>query len=138
MQAIGLRIAIMTAVILIAAVFFIATGAYLCVALFEGLKAVLSPPLAALSTAGILLVLAFLVLWIGTSIANAAAKDAKKKSGPASAEIGLEVGRLLGEQIQRYAGKNPIRVLIGAVIAGILLGAIPPLRKFLLSFLSPK
>jgi hypothetical protein len=134
MQAIAIRIAIMTAAILVAAVFFIATGAFLCVALFEGLKLVLTPPLAALSTAGIFLVLSLIVLWAGLGIAKAAEAGAKKKSGPATAEIGLEMGRLLGEQIQRYAGKNPIRVLVGALFVGLLLGAVPPLRKFLLGF----
>lgn len=138
MQALILRTAIMTAVILIAAVFFIATGAFLCVAIYEGLKEVLTPSLAALATAGILLALALLILGTGMMIADAASKSAKKKSGPASAEIGLEVGRLLGEQIQRYTGKNPVQVMIGAVLVGLLLGAVPPLRRFLLRFLGGK
>ncbi|MDR3526836.1 MAG: hypothetical protein P4L57_06115 [Rhizomicrobium sp.] len=122
----------MTAAILIAAVFFVGTGAFLCVALYEALKLVLVPSLAALLTAGILLVFAFIVIAIGSSIAKTVEKKARKKHGPATAEIGLELGRILGEQVSRYAGRNPIRVLIGAVVAGLAIGLVPSLRGFLM------
>jgi membrane protein implicated in regulation of membrane protease activity len=141
MQAMAIRIAIMTAVILIAAVCFLATGAFLCVALYDGLKLVLSPPLAALATAGIFLVLALIIIAIGSAIARAAERKAKRereKKRPATAQLGLEIGRILGEQVARYAGKNPTQVLIGAVIAGFALGAIPSLRSFLMSFIKRK
>ncbi len=138
MQAIAIRIAIMAAAILIAAVFFVATGAFLCVALYEGLKLVLTPPLAALSTAVILLVLALLVLSIGSSVAKAVEKSERQKRGPATAQIGLELGRLLGEQVSRFARRNPIRVLLGAVIAGLAIGTLPPLRAFLMNLFKDK
>lgn len=132
------RIAIMAAAILIAAVCFIATGAFLCIALYEGLKLVLSPALAALSTAAVFLLLALIILAIGSAIAKSVEEKERKKRGPATAEIGLEVGRILGEQINRYAGKNPLRVVIGAVLTGLVLGAVPPLRHFLMGFLRKK
>jgi hypothetical protein len=141
MQAMAIRIAIMTAAILIAAVCFLATGAFLCVALYDGLKLVLIPPLAALATAGIFLVLALIIILIGSGIARAAERRAKReqeKKKPVTAQLGLELGRFLGEEAARYAGKNPTQVLIGAIIAGFALGAIPSLRSFLMSFIKRK
>ena len=130
----AIRIVIMAAAILVAAVCFIATGAFLCVALFEGLKLALSPPMAALSTAVLALLLAIMALWIGSGLARTVAKTEPKTRGSATPEIGLEFGRLLGEQIHRYAGKNPLHVLIAAALAGLVLGAVPPLRRFLMGF----
>jgi hypothetical protein len=141
MQAMAIRIAIMTAAVLIAAVCVLATGAFLCVALYDGLKLVWSPPLAALATAGIFLAAALLVMGIGSAIAKAAerkARQERERRGPATVKIGLEIGRILGEAAARYAGKNQTRVLIGAVIAGFAIGAIPRLRSFLMSFLKSK
>lgn len=148
MQAKLIRIAIMAAVALVAAVFLVATGAFLCVALYEGLKVALTPLLAAqtawvaaLATAVILLILAWIVLAIGSSIARSAERKARRaaeKKGPVTAKIGLEIGRILGESTSGYIGKNPGRVLIGALVVGFLFGAVPKLRSFLMSFLNPK
>lgn len=135
------RIAIMTAAILIAAVFLLATGAFLCVAVFDGLKMVLSPPLAALATAGIFLVTGLLIISIGSAIARSAERKARiqrEKKGPASSQIGLELGRFLGEEAARFVAKNPTQVLVVAVIAGFALGAIPRLRSFLTGFIKRK
>lgn len=134
MQTIFTRAAILVAAILIAAVFFVATGAFLCVALYEGLKLLLIAPLAALATAAILLVLALITVAIGFAIAKEVEKTARRKRGPATAEIGLELGRILGEQVARYAGRNPIRVLIGAMLTGLAIGMVPSLRGFLMRF----
>jgi membrane protein implicated in regulation of membrane protease activity len=135
MHAITLRITIMAAAILVAAVFFVATGAFLCVALYEAMKLVISAPsLAALATAAILLLLALAVLSIGAMVAKTVEKQERKKRGPATAEIGLELGRILGEQVSRYAGRNPIRVLAGALVAGLAIGLVPSLRGILMRF----
>lgn len=138
----AIRIAIMTAAILIAAVCFLATGVFLCMALYQGLLMVLPAPwLAALASAGVILILAILIIAIGSAMARAAEREAKRKrekKGPATAQLGLELGRIVGEQAARYAGKNPTQVLIGAVIAGFALGAIPSLRSFLMSFTKRK
>ena len=128
MQAKLIRIAIMAAVALVAAVFLVATGAFLCVALYEGLKTVLVPWLAALLTATILFGLTLIVLGIGSSIARTAERNARReaeKKGPAGARIGLEIGRLLGESASGYIGKNPAKMLIGAIVLGFLFGAMP-------------
>jgi hypothetical protein len=142
MQAKLIRIAIVAAAALVAAVFLVATGAFLCVALYEGLKAVpLAPWLAALASAAILLVVAWIVLAIGSAIARAAERKARREAeakGPATARIGLEIGRILGESAFGYIGKNPTKVLAGALAVGFLLGAVPKLRSFLTSFLKSK
>jgi hypothetical protein len=142
MKASFIRIAIMTAVALVAAVFLIATAAFLCVALYEGLKIVLTvPALAALAAAAILMFLAGIVLAVGGAIARSAERKARReaeKKGPASAKIGLELGRILGESTAGYIGKNPVQVLIGALAVGFAVGAVPKLRSFLMSFTKTK
>lgn len=141
MKAPFIRIAIMTAVALVAAVFLVATGAFLCLALYEGLKIVLVPALAALAAAAILMFLAGIILAIGGAIARAAERKARQeaeKKGPATAKIGLEIGRILGESATGYVGKNPTKVLIGAVAVGFAIGAVPKLRSFLMSFMKAK
>ena len=141
MQAKLIRIAIVAVAALVAAVFLIATGAFLCVALYEGLKVVWAPWLAALASAAILLVVAWIVLAVGSSIARAAERKARRQAeakGPATAKIGLEIGRILGESAFGYIGKNPTKVLVGGLAVGFLLGAVPKLRSFLMSFLKER
>jgi hypothetical protein len=141
MQAKLIRITIVAVAALVATVFLVATGAFLCVALYEGLKIVLVPALAALASAAILLFTAGITLAVGSSIARAAERKARReaeKKGPAAAKIGLEIGRLLGESASGYIGKNPTKVLVGAVAVGFLLGAVPKLRSFLMSFTKAK
>jgi hypothetical protein len=138
MQAKFIRIAIMAAVALVAAVFLVATGAFLCVALYEGLKLILSPALAALVAALALLILAWVVIAVGSAVAKAAERKARAdaaRQGSPAVKIGLEIGRLLGESAAGAVGKNPTKVLIGAVILGFLFGAVPKLRSFLMSLL---
>lgn len=141
MQAIAIRIAILVAAILLAAIFFLATGAFLCVALYNGLQMVLSPPLAALASAGVFLVVALLIIFIGSAIARSAERRARlerERRGPATAQLGLDLGRMLAEEATRYAGKHPIPVLVGSVLAGFAIAAIPRLRSLLGIFLKRK
>lgn len=141
MQAKLIRIAIVAVAAIVATVFLVAFGAFLCVALYEGLKVVWAPWLAALGAAALFLVIALLVLGIGSSIARAAERKAKEeaeKKGPATAKLGLELGRVLGENAAGFVGKNPTKVLIITIAVGFLLGAVPKLRNFLLSFLTSK
>lgn len=138
----AIRIAIMTAALLLAAVCFLATGVFLCMALYSGLLLVLKAPwLAALASAGVILVLAVLIIAIGSAMARAAARKARRQretKGPATAQIGVEVGRMLGETAARYVSQNPTRVLIGAIVTGFAVGAIPRFRTALMSLLRGK
>ncbi len=142
MQAIAIRIAIMVAAILLAAIFFLATGAFLCVALYEGLQMLsLTPPLAALASAAIFLLVALLIIFIGSAIARSAERRAKlerERRGPATAQLGLDLGRMLAEEATRYAGKHPIPVLVGSVLAGFALAALPRFRSLLGVFFKHK
>jgi hypothetical protein len=141
MQGVATRIAIMTAALLLAAAGILATGVFLCIALYEGLRALLTPAMAALCAAGILLVLSLLVILVGSALAGAAARKAKKnreKQGSPAARIGGELGRLLGESAFKFVSDNPARVLIASVVTGFAVGAIPKLRKFLLDILKSR
>ena len=136
----AIRIAIMTAALLLAAVGFVAVAVFLCMALYSGLKMMLIPPLAALSAAGILLLLSLVIIVIGSAIARAAAKNAeraraRRSNASASAKLGGELGRLLGESAFKFITDSPVRVLIGALVAGFAVGASPRLRSFLQSIL---
>ena len=135
----AIRIAIMTAALLLAAVCFLATGVFLCIALYDGLLLVLPTPwLAALASAGIILVLAVLIIAIGSAMARAAARKAQRRRearGPDTARIGIEVGRILGETAFRYVSRNPKGMLIGALVAGFAFGAVPWLRSIMTGFL---
>ncbi len=138
----AIRIAIMAAALLIAAVGFLATGVFLCIALYQGLLMIpLVPWLAALASAGIILIVAILVIAIGSAMARAAARKARRRRearGPATSQIGVEVGRILGETAVRYVSQNPTRVLIGAIVTGFAVGAIPRLRSALMGILRGK
>jgi hypothetical protein len=136
MQGMAIRIAIMTAALLLAAVGFVAVAVFLCMALFNGLAVVLTPAWAALSAAGILLLLSLVIILLGSAIAravarNAARERAKKSNASASAKLGGELGRLLGESAFKFITDSPARVLIGALVAGFAVGASPRLRSFL-------
>jgi len=138
MQGMAARIAIMVAALLLAAAGIFATCVFLCIALYAGLETVLAPPLAALSAAGIMLVLSLIVILIGSSLASAAARRAKRnreKKGGTAARIGGELGRLLGESTLKFVSDNPTRVLIASIVTGFAVGAIPRLRNFLLDIL---
>jgi len=141
MQGLATRIAIMAAALLLAAGGIFAAGVFLCLALYEGFLTRLAPAMAALSTAGLLLVLSLIVILTGSAMAGAAARKAKKnrdKQGSPTARIGGELGRLLGESTFKYVTGNPARVLVASLIAGFAVGAIPRLRNFLLDILKGK
>lgn len=134
MQSIAIRIAIMTAALLLAAVGFVAVAVFLCMALYSGLHSVLSPPMAALSAAGILLLTSIVILAIGSAIARVigrgAARARDRRSG-STARLGGELGRLIGESAFKYITDSPLRVLIGALAVGFAVGASSRIRTFL-------
>ena len=142
MQGMAIRIAIMTAALLLAAVGFVAVAVFLCMALYSGLNLVLTPPWAALGAAGVLLLVSLIIIMIGSAVSRAAARSAararaRKSNASASAKLGGELGRLLGESAFKFITDSPVRVLIGALVAGFAVGASPRLRTFLQSILRP-
>jgi hypothetical protein len=132
----AIRFAIMTAALLLAAVGFVATAVFLCMALYSGLQTVLTPPMAALSAAGILLLVSLVIIGIGSAIAGAVSRGAararaRRSNATATARLGGELGRLLGESAFKFITDSPVRVLIGALAAGFAVGASPRIRSFL-------
>jgi len=136
MQSMAIRVAIMTAALLLAAVGFVAVAVFLCMALYSGLVTVLTPPYAALASAGAILIVSLVIILIGSAVAGAvkraaARERAKRSNATAAAKVGGELGRLIGESAFKFITDSPVRVLIGAVVAGFAVGASPRLRSFL-------
>ena len=134
MRDLPMRIAIMAAALLIAAVGVGATVVFLCLALYSALLTVLSAPLAALSAALIVFLLSILVILLGNALSDAFARKAKraraKRGGTANA-FSAELGRLMGEKAQSFVNEKPLLSLIVALIGGFAVGANPRLRAFL-------
>ncbi|HUO97336.1 MAG TPA: hypothetical protein VMU01_01630 [Rhizomicrobium sp.] len=134
----AIRIAIMTAALLLAAVGFVAVAVFLCMALYGAFALALSPPMAALASAGVLLLISLLIVLIGSSISKAVARSAKRARAETAtpvARLGGELGRLIGESAFKFITDSPVRVLIGALVAGFAVGAFPKLRSFLADLL---
>ena len=136
MQSMAIRVAIMTAALLLAGVGFVAVAVFLCMALYSGFGVMLTPPYAALASAGTILVVSIVIILIGSAIAGAAKRSAeraraKRTNASASAKLGGELGRLIGESAFKFITDSPVRVLIGALVAGFAVGASPKLRSFL-------
>ena len=137
MQSMAIRIAIMTAALLLAAVGFVAVAVFLCMALYGGFVSLaMSPPMAALASAGAILLVSLLIIIIGSAISKAVARAAararaRRSNASTTAKLGGELGRLLGESAFKFITDSPVRVLIGALIAGFAVGASPKIRSFL-------
>jgi len=128
-----MRIAIMAASLLVAAVGVVVAAAFLCLALYDVLLLWLLPPLAALCAASIIFVLSLLVIFLGQALARAVAARARArraKHNTASA-ISAELGRLFGEDAQAFINDKPILSLLVALIGGFAVGANPKLRAIL-------
>jgi len=136
MQSMAIRVAIMTAALLLAAVGFVAVAVFLCMALYSGFSVMLTPPYAALASAGALLAVSLVIILMGSMISKAVARSAareraRRSNASATAKLGGELGRLVGESAFNFITKSPVRVLIGALVAGFAVGASPKLRSFL-------
>ena len=136
MQSMATRVAIMAAALLLAAVGFVAVAVFLCMALYDGFGTVLTPPYAALASAGAILVISLVIILIGSAISGgikraAARERAARSNASATAKLGGELGRLIGESAFKFITDSPVRVLIGALIAGFAVGAFPKVRSFL-------
>ncbi|MBU6296789.1 MAG: hypothetical protein KGJ79_08880 [Alphaproteobacteria bacterium] len=133
-----IRIAIMAAALLVAAVGVGATVVFLCLALYALLLTVLSAPLAALAAAGLVFLASLLVIYLGgvlSSMIAGRARRARAKRGGAAFAFSTELGRLLGEDAQSFIAGKPILALLVALVGGFTVGASPRLRDFLLRIL---
>jgi len=138
MRELPLRIAIMAAALLVAAVGVGATVVFLCLALYSLLLTLLSAPLAALAAAVLAFVLSLLVIFLGGALASRLARRARArraKRGGAAFVFSAELGRILGEDAQKYIAGKPVLALLLALGGGFAVGVSPRLRALLKTLL---
>ena len=128
-----MRIAIMAAALLVASVGIVVAAVFLCVALYTYLLTLLSAPLAALAAALLVFLLSLLMILLSRSLAKLVAgraKRARTASGRAHA-IGVELGKLLGDDASSFIAKKPLLALALALVGGFVVGMNPKLRAIL-------
>ncbi|MDE2266307.1 MAG: hypothetical protein KGL29_10440 [Alphaproteobacteria bacterium] len=138
MRELPIRIAIMAAALLVAAVGVGATVVFLCLALYALLLTILSAPLAALAAAGRVFLASLLVIYLGSvlsSLIAGRARHARAKRGGTAFAFSAELGKLLGEDAQSFIAGKPILALLVALAGGFAVGVSPRLRDFLLRLL---
>ena len=119
------------AAVLVATFFFFA-------ALYFWFEETLSPPLAALATAGVLLGFAFAVIVLGFLITRSFKRKPRNRfdwllelldspDGLSAAAIGNAVGR----RLQKFARENTQMTVIMSLVAGLAIGISPGLRRLL-------
>ena len=138
MRELPMRIAIMAAALLVAAVGVGATAVFLCLALYSVLLTMLSPPWAALTAAVAVFLLSLLVIFLGAALSGRLARrarHARAKRGGAAFAFSAELGRILGEDAQKFISGKPILALLVAVAGGFAVGASPKLRALLQALL---
>ena len=138
MRELPMRIAIMAAALLVAAVGIGATVVFLCLALYSALLTLLPASLAALAAAALVFFLSLLVIFLGGVLAKRLASKARReraKRGGAAFAFSAELGRILGEDAQKFIAGKPILALLVAVAGGFAVGASPRLRALLQALL---
>ncbi len=138
MRELPLRIAIMAAALLVAAVGIGAAAVFLCLALYSLLLTLLSAPLAALAAAAIVFFLSLLVIYLGGAFANLLARRARARRaqrGGAAFIISAELGKVLGEDAQKFIAGKPVLALLLALAGGFAVGVSPRLRALLQALL---
>ena len=98
----------------------------------------LSAPLAALAAAALVFLLSLLVIFLGGALSSRLARRARRaraKRGGAAFAFSAELGRILGEDAQKFIAGKPILALLVAVAGGFAIGASPRLRALLQALL---
>jgi hypothetical protein len=133
MKDLPIRIAIMAAGLLVAAVGIVVAVVFVCLALYTYFLTLLPAPLAGLASALLVFLLSVVVLLLARGAANRVKRRAQSKRTNASHAhaIGVELGKLLGEDAQTFIAKKPILALALALVGGFAVGANPKLRAIL-------
>jgi hypothetical protein len=121
-------VAINLAALLLAAIIALAGIGFLCLALYLALFQYLLPPMAALATAGVLLVLAALIFLAGRA-ASAITRSRRRSRDESLSTAAL--GELFGHEFSTHAAAHPHATLFASLLAGFTVGASPSLRHFL-------
>jgi len=138
MRELPLRIAIMAAALLVAAVGIGAAVVFLCLALYSVLLTLFSAPLAALAAAALVFCLSLLVIFLGAALANGLARRAQRaraKRGGTAVAFSAELGRILGEDAAKFITGKPVLTLLLALAGGFAVGVSPRLRALLKTLL---
>lgn len=125
MERILTRLAIALTAFLTAAVVVIVAVAFLCFAFYLSLVDHLSPPIAALLTAGGALLLAVVIVLLGRGL-SALMRGRKRGDGWAGI-----FGGVIGEELAARAAGHPRSTLLASLLSGFALGASPELRHLL-------
>jgi hypothetical protein len=128
----------MAAALLVAAVGIGAAAVFLCLALYSLLLTLLSAPLAALAAAAIVFFLSLLVIYLGGALSGSLARRAKARraqKGGAAVAFSAELGKILGEDAQKFIAGKPVLTLLLALAGGFAVGVSPRLRALLQTLL---
>jgi hypothetical protein len=132
MERIFIRLAITIAALLTAAFVVVIALGFLGLACYLALLERLTPPMAALATAGAALLLAVLIFLIGRAI-GALVKPRAARRGAGGGLAG-ELGTFLGAEFGTRLTARPYQTLIALLVSGFALGASPNLRRLLRDF----
>lgn len=125
------RLAINSAAILIASAAGCVAMVFVIVAVYLGFTEILPPWGAALSTAGVALLFAVLVLLIGRMMSRSTVPPGARNRHRSAAEL----GELMGRQAHELLAGNSLGVLGLLLGVGFAMGFSPRLRKFLMKIL---
>lgn len=132
------RIAIMVAAVFVASFGIVAALIYLGVALDLMYAQWMSPPLAALSSAGTALLFSIVIIMVGRMLANRLKVNReKRKAFQASTASAADMGDALGRQLFELMQGNQKSALVGSLMAGFAFGASPRFRSLLKDIVMP-
>ena len=126
------RLAFGFAAVLIASVAFIAAVSFLFYALFLFFATLMDGPLAALSTSGVLIVFALIVLLIGRGLAGMGGKPRNEQTQE------HPLAGVLGRELGSFALTNPIITVGAALVIGVIAGVSPRLRGIFAEMIKPR
>jgi len=147
MERLVLRGALWVAALAIALIFGVLAAVFLCGALYLHFEAVTGPPLAALITAGLALVIAILVLLVAWSVSAMGSADGirqparpkvgpgRRPAGPVEDQLAAELGSLIGREFTGFAKEHAFQAALASLGAGFAVGAFHP-RRMLTTLMS--
>jgi multisubunit Na+/H+ antiporter MnhB subunit len=128
------RLAISIAALLVMVVAALIAVGYFAFALYLFMLGSLSPPLAALATGILVLLLAVFLVLVTRPLPRkrrATATESSREARENAAELGGELGR----RVHGLAKAHKTGALLAALVAGFAVGVSPKLREFLLDIL---
>jgi hypothetical protein len=130
-----MRLLIVPMAVIIATVVSLIAVAFFILALFLFMTRLMEPPLAALVTGAIILIVAVLIVVIAQAIASPKRTVKRAAAGLGSGESAAAFGSLLGRKLHGYATDNMTAAALATLLLGIAVGYSPRLRNFLLDLL---